>query len=384
MSVEAYAERLDDPGRLFTLALRAHRTRSEGSELVELYRRLGFEAVREGARANQIEALVAWALEKLLPAGELPGAWRQLLHDNQARVVGLVEVLGEVTERLSRVGCPCMTVESGGVLLGSTLALAAYGPGDIDLLVARGQLDTARRACLEAGGVEAERGRPTLRRTFRWERGHASSLWIEVCDRPFDRSWVALPYRDRSLQWLARAQRSSRTPEVVVPAPTDALVFAAIHTSLHAFVRPPGLRLHVDVDRIVADGQVQWEQAVREIREVGLPTRAFVSLAMARGLLGTPVPDDALEALCPSAWRWRWLRGLLESESVLEDGRPKLAGARALLLDALVDDRPMAMWLARTLVPPGPWMETHFGDGSARLWRRHVDRLEAALRPGYR
>ncbi len=374
-----YSEALDEKGRLLTLALRARRSESQDHELIELYRVLGFEACRECAVLNQVEALLASALKRLLPASDFPPAWQQLLDDNEERVSALVDIAAEVAARLSASGVPSMAVEAGGVMLGSELPFEAYGSGDIDLVVPRGSLDRVGQVCLDLGGTSAERGQQTVRVKFRWDRPKGGPLWLEVCDVPFDRNWVALSQSDRSPEWLSRVVSSRRDARVSVPKAEDALAFVAMHTSLHSFIRPPGIRLHIDVDRTVCDNEIDWERVLYEIEVLGAPTRAFISLSMARGLFGTPVPDDVLGQLRPSKARWKRIQHLLAVDGVVADGKPKLARARTLLLDALIDERPMPTWLYRVLVPPEEWMQTHFGREGLPLWRRHVLRVQRAV-----
>lgn len=371
-----YNETLDPVGELLTLALRSRRTADERDRMRTLLVGLGVDRVRSAARTNQVEPLVANAIAQDLPA-ELDAEWGALLAANERRVNDLVERLAEVSDHLRRDGCRAMAVEAGGVMLGSNLPFAAYCSGDIDLVVEPGRFDAVDRACRAAGGSQGERGEKTVRGKYRWDSGHARPLWIEVCDVPFDRNWLALPHEDRTAVWLGRAAPSTRAPGVPVPDPTDALVFVAMHTSLHSFIRPPGLRLHVDVDRLASDNAIDWGRAVDEIRALGVPTRAFVSLSMARGLLGSPIPDDVLAALRPSSRTWSRIQRLLASDGVIADGRPKLSRARTVILDALIDERPLPVWLYRVVVPPAAWMQGHFGAPDAPLWRRHAGRVRA-------
>jgi hypothetical protein len=138
-----------------------------------------------------------------------------------------------------------------------------------------------------------------------------------------------------------------------------------MHTSLHSFIRAPGIRLHVDIDRLVRDNTIDWSDFVSEVEAMGVPTRAFVSLSMAKGLLDSPIPASVLTRLYPGSVRWSLLENLLQQNGIVADGRPKLRRAETLMLDALIDERPFGAWLGSILFPSSQWLEEHFGHESS-------------------
>ncbi|MEQ9320466.1 MAG: nucleotidyltransferase family protein, partial [Polyangiaceae bacterium] len=325
-------------GRLLVLAVRARRTDEESKELRRLVDELSIETARAIAKRNQVEALVGTTLRDVVGSEALPRSWETMVEENGRRVQDLVDLAAKVTASLRARGCPCVAIEGGGVMLGSKLPFEAYCSSDIDLLVPAGRLDEVDAVTKDLGGVKAERGPRTLRTKFKWERQTATPLWLEACDRPFDRNWVALPCADRWHDWLGRRGPSTRASGAEVLDASDAVVLVAMHTSLHAFVLPPGIRLHVDVDRLATDNVIDWDRVVTEAQALGAPTRVFASLALARSLMGTRVPLEVLEALTPSARRRHALHRLLEDEGIVNDG-PKLRGVRRAALDMLTDDR---------------------------------------------
>lgn len=372
-----YEERLDDRGRFLALALRGQRTPAEDDEVRALYRRLGEDECRALARANQCLAPVAVTLGGLLD-GEARTPWDESAENNEARVRSLVERLVAIVAALDGRGVASAVIEAGGVLLGSDLPLGAYAPGDLDLLVSEDGWDATQEVFSRAGFVhEDRRGRPTKRIEFTRLRPDGQREWLEVGSAPFDRMWVPLRFRDRSPAWLARRVPSRKEARLSVLAPADALALVSIHTSLHSYVRAPGIRLHMDVDRLVRDNVIDWPGYVDEIRRVGATRRAFVSLAMAAGLLGTPIPGDVLEDLAPSSARWRRIRRLLASEGVVADGRPKLTRVKSVLLDVLIDEDGVARWAGALTVPEPAWMREHFDrqNSGAPLWRLHARRV---------
>ncbi len=379
-----YVEDLTGVGELLTLALRAGTDDWRRERIAHLYGEHGDAAVRQAAQDNRCEPLVADALAAAL-GDALPDPWRELLDTNERRVTDLKDALRTVVARLEDAGCPSALVESAGVLFGTNLPLRAFCSGDFDLLVQREHWDTVCDAFEAEGFHHADRrGRPTTRVEYQREAADGTVQWLEVGFAPFDRMWLPLHYEDRCETWLSRRRPSKRegADDLHVLAPADALVFVAFHTSLHSFIRAPGLRLHVDVDRLVQDHLIDWAWVMDEIDASHIRTRAYVSLAMARGLLGTPVPEDVLDALDPGPTRRKALFGLLTREGVLADGAGKLGRAQTVLLDVLLDDRGVGRWAAGAVAPDEAWMRSHFdreGTFEGPAWKLHLERARALV-----
>lgn len=359
-----YSERTDDTGSLLLICARAERSAALDDQARQLFVRLGEDRVRFAARVNKAEALVGSALAAR--GVNLSDDWRQLLGANEQRVARRLNEVAKVVVDLESIGAAVALIEGGGTLLSSELPLSGYSASDFDLLVDEAHWARVPELLSDHGyGPADRRGRPTCRVEFRRAEDQLVE-WLEVGYRPFDRMWVPLPYHDRSATWLRRRRRAARDARIPVLDPTDALALVAMHTSLHSFVRSPGLRLHMDVDHTATANAVDWPRFVEEVTAMGVPTRAFVSLSMAAGLLGTRVPAWVLERLFPGKPRWGAIRGLLRRERVLADERRKLTGFRAIALDALLDERGPSAWAGSVVFPPTPWLREHFGSGACR------------------
>jgi hypothetical protein len=376
-----YTERLDEIGRTLALAIRARRDAGEDDELRGLYGRLGAERLMRAADRNGILALAGAGLAGVDGIALAP-EWREVLARNEARVRRLVDVLARVVARLERAGCASAAIEAGGVFLDSDLPWAGYSPGDIDLMYADGRRDDVLAAYAAEGFRPADkRERPTYRTEFRREEADGSVAWLEAGSRPFDRMWTPLPVEDRSQEWLGRRRPARKCAGIPVLEPSDALVHVSLHTSLHSFIRAPGLRLHVDVDRLVTDQAIDWSRTLSEVDRTRIRRRAFVSLACAAGLLGTRVPEEVLARLAPPSATWRAIARLLASDGVVADGGRKLFGPKAVLLDYLLAEEGAWRWAWQHAVPSTPWLRDHFdraGEDVAPL-RLHARRFRALV-----
>ncbi|MCP4447213.1 MAG: nucleotidyltransferase family protein [Myxococcales bacterium] len=374
-----YSETLAPPGRFLCLAARSGWTEQETEEFRSLYAELGEESVRAIAKQNQMTPLVAHALERASTISERDN-WSSIVEKNAERVQRLIDPLAEISERLSARGAPSAAVEAGGVMLGTQLPLGAYCSGDIDLLVPEEHWSAAKEVFEDVGFASSDRrDRPTKRAEFSRPHTVDGEQWLEVGFAPFDRMWVPLHYQDRCKTWLSRAVPSQKSRKISVLNPNDALVFVAFHTSLHSYIRAPGLRLQVDVDRLVRDCTIDWSHVVQEARLSGISTRVFVSLAMAKGLLDSPIPNEVLESLAPPKRRWNTIFRLLRRDGVIAGASPKLTRLGAILLDVLISEKSPSGWLADVIAPDSDWMREHFdrnGTIGGPSWKLHVERFK--------
>ncbi len=372
-----YRERLEGAARAVVLAVRGRRQERDDAEIRDMCREVGADEIMRVAEANQVAALVATRLRSL---GDLPVPWIEVLDRNEARVRSLIASLERVVQRLDAIACPTAAIEGGGVLLDSGLPTSGYCPGDIDVLYQEGRGEEVF-AAFDAEGFKPvhRRSRLTRRTEFRRTREDGTAEWLEAGAHPFDRMWVPLPISDRSQIWLASRRASRKSGIIHVLDPTHALVQVSLHTSLHSFVRAPGLRLHVDIDRLVVDhgDGMDWTSYVDEVRRVGIGRRAFVSLAMASAILETPIPEDVLRALAPKRVAVEAIARLLTSAGVMSDGRRKLPGVRALALDYLLDDKGAWSWMRNAASPSAVWLREHFDREAtgASAWRLRLRRL---------
>ena len=333
------------------------------------------------AERNRVTCPVGFALQDTAS-----GEWRGEVELNARRVEALLERCQCVFEAFEGVGVHAALFESGGVLAATEMPPAAFQSGDLDILVGPEGWERAHEVLRGLGFSPRARRQEGIHRTeFQCEDAE-HALYLDLARVPFERMTAPLPFVDRTITWLNRRVPSPRWPGLSTLHPTDLLVQVAVHTSLHQFVLSPGLRLHMDVERLVRDSAVSWDAFVSEVDAVGLRTRAFVSLSMAAGLLGASIPEGVLRELSPGEERVRGIFKELTQASVFSDDGAKLRGRSALHLDRLLDDRGGLRWLSSLLLPSADWLRPRLElDGAiegpdARL---HVHRARRFIARAY-
>ena len=60
--------------------------------------------------------------------------------------------------------------------------------------------------------------------------------------------------------------------DIGILSPEDNLLQVCIHTAKHSYVRSPGLRLHLDVERIVRHKQIDWKIFLERVKQAHVTT----------------------------------------------------------------------------------------------------------------
>lgn len=300
--------------RLILLCLRSPANAGDSHVFEELLRRANQSRLLEVAKRNQVERPVAQALAARYPSGTaLNPAWRSIHDANRARVIAMETVATELFTRLTTASLRAAMFESAGVLFASDLPRGAFGSGDFDILVEPGARALAETTLTELGLHQEDRSARFQgnRREFRGATGEGEPFWLDIATIPFERGRLPLRYVDPSPRWLARRTPSPKNADIYTLQPDDLLAQVAVHTSLHRYVQAPGLRLHLDVDRMVSSNRLDWRHVERELQALGFTRRAFFSLVAAAELLDTQIPDAILRTLDPG-----WIRRRATSRAI--------------------------------------------------------------------
>ncbi len=238
------------------------------------------------------------------------------------------------------------------LLKGYGLALRLYpdplqrATSDVDVLVARGEVEAASRALAGLGLEPVEEGAhgDAHHREFRGEAG-----LVELHYRALAGYGLAL----EAEALLARAEEAAlEGRRVRYLRAEDELVYLALHASNHLLQRLAWL---FDLKLLVlARPGLDWARVVEVARGTAFPHLAWYALEAARRLLGARVPDEALAALAPPVWQ-RVLAGrFFSGERLLAfqlwNSKPAWAAAKLLLAPRLL---PMARYTVRRLRDDG-------------------------------
>ncbi len=282
-----------------------------GAGLAELgeQRRFDWEGFLRLAEHHGVLALVAHNLER--SRFGVPEEIARSLHsgyaENLRRNLWFAAELERILEQLSKREIHVIPYK------GPVLAQSAYGDlalrsfSDLDLLIARPELDGAKRALAEIGYHPSQMVSPAFDRLslrFGYERafdGAAGKNLVEL-------QWSLLPHfyavnfaaaSFRVEDLLARATRI-RLGDEAVPclSPEDSLLALSLHAAKHLFSR---LIWIADIAATLRSCAIDFDMVVRRARAMGIQRIVAVSLQLAERLLGATLPAAAVKLIAGDA-----------------------------------------------------------------------------------
>jgi hypothetical protein len=322
--------------RAFLALLRAWPAAPVGPPPVEA------EALVRAAGRHGLAGFTAHALER---AGwTLPEQAREALRreslSSAARAIRVNTLLLRSVEALAGAGVVPV------VLKGPALARRFYpepfhrATTDVDLLVAREQVEVASRALAGLGLKQApERaghgGEHTHHREFQGSAG-----LVELHYRALTGYGLALE-AEALLAHAEEAELEGRRVRYL--RAEDELVYLSLHASNHLLQRLSWL---FDLKLLVlARPELRWERVVEVARATAFPHLAWYALEAAHRLLGAPVPSQVLTELAPPRWQRLMAARFFSEERLLEtrlvEHRAEWAAAKLLLAPRV---RPMARY----------------------------------------
>ena len=390
------ANQLTDELRDFCKLLRVGDPNAETIEAI-LDRDPTLERTAEMGVSNWLAPLVYHQLEGRV-AHDLAGmtALREAYELEESLYLARCEVLTEVSSAMSARGI------SLAALKGTGLAHTCYPDpvtrpsDDIDVLVSRDHFADAVEALNELGYAPEGHdpfGRPAeyhLKYGGQYEVAAdklGCKVVLELHWRPIsgetifgEREPTADEFIERSLP-LEIANANLR-----VLSPEDNLLQNALHTSKHTYVRKPGLRMFVDVDRMVADApDFDWDRFVAAVQSHRVSVPVYLTLQIATDLFGTPIPAEVLTTLgapfSSSPMRRRFMTYELHKRGIFDARVESFPGAERLLFHLLLTDsnRDLASLAARRLFPPRDQMMVRYEIKNERTlplhYLRHLGRV---------
>ena len=273
------------------------------------------------AQENELESIIAHKFRDKVVADEIPEFWENAHEVNLARISEYMRELDRVAEALDRKGIPLVALKNSGIARGIYPCFGCCPMGDLDLLVERRHFREACSTIINDGYClelryssriqDLEAAESYGSAEFCKNLSAGLKLWLELQWRPVGGRWLSLKREPEGDDLIARSNEIRGTKARLL-SPEDNLLSVCLHTAKHSYVRAPGLRLHLDVDRIVNRQLINWDIFLKQVLSLRVKTPVYFSLIIPKVLFDTPVPEDVLSRLKPPPWKEKvicnWLR----------------------------------------------------------------------------
>ena len=326
-------------------------------ELVRNYNEVGDMAVFQAAEKNGVVPNVASAL-LTSDLASVPAHWINAYNSTEEKICAYLCELDNVADEFAKANIQVVALKNSGITRGIYKVPGASPMGDIDVLVRENDFFAAHEILLQMGFILKFRNpneKNEIHEAFKsggaeylktLPSGH--QLWFELQWRPIAGRWIQPGQEPQAEELMGRSKKITGS-NVRILAPEDNLLQVCLHTAKHSYVRAPGFRLHTDVDRIVSGEEINWGIFVEQVRLLNVKTATYFSLAMAKCLLGTKIPNDTLEALDPPILNKWFIRSTLDRVGIFDPDERKWSNIGYIIFVAMLYDRPKDLW--RSIFP---------------------------------
>lgn len=353
----------DDIYRLMLDMSREKHSEEENQDIKERYRKVNQKKLFVVCREHELHGVAgAYAKSMGLP---IPDEWEKAFLLEKRRLDFLKKTAIQVCQLMSDHGIPMVILKNGGIMMDMIPETIKCPMEDIDSLIRKTDFYQAHKLLIENGFTfkfrseyEAEKLEEAYRdgsTEYFITMPTGEKIWFELAWRAVAGRWIRPDLEPDTDGFIGRSHTVGDT-QVRVLSPEDNLLQVCIHTAKHSYVRAPGMRLHMDVDRIVAHTDIDWELFLKKVMEAHVCTSTYLSLYIPSVILHTQIPQWVLDELRPK--NMKRLMKLLSESGLPHPHEKKFSKIGFLLFQTALYDKKMD--LVRVIYPGKVWMQHRY------------------------
>lgn len=297
----------------------------------------------------------------------LPSYWMEAYQKEEDRLSFLKNKAKEICGLMLENGIPMVILKNGGIMADIVDDAAACPMEDIDSLVRKEDFYQAHEILVKNGFVfkfrsvyekeELEQAYLDGSTEYYIPMPNGGDMWFELSWRAIAGRWIR-PDKELDTKELFSRIHYAKNTAVGILSPEDNLLQVCIHTAKHSYVRSPGLRLHLDVERIVSHENIDWELFVQRTIETHVCTSTYYSLLIPKILFGTPIPEWVLERIRPKKQKQRKLEKIFAKVGLLHPTKKKFSKLSFLNFQTSLYDSKKDQW--RVIYPSWDWYKEKY------------------------
>lgn len=363
-SIELFDFLKNEQFRLMVDMTKEKHNLEDDHDIIERFGQIDRIAFFELCHEHELDGVVgAYALSLGL---ELPKAWQEEYDRQSQHLNFLKEKAAAISKIMDDNGIPMVILKNGGIMMGLVDNAAKCPMEDIDSLICKRDFYKAHEILIQNGFVfkfrseyEAEKLDEAYRdgsTEYYIMTPSGEKMWFELAWRAVAGRWIRPDLEPDTDGFMARSKYAGNTKARILSS-EDNLLQVCIHTAKHSYVRAPGLRLHMDVDRIVAHEKIDWDVFLKAVKATHVKTSTYLSLYIPTVLFGTQVPQYVLDTLKPRN-EGKLLR-MLGKAGLPHPKAPKFGKIGFLLFQTSLYDGILDVF--RVLYPGKEWMNERYG-----------------------
>lgn len=348
--------------------------------LSERYLNLDQRQFFELCHEHELDGVVASrVLEFGLPLCE---EWQNEYESQKKQLEALSQKAKDTCDLMAQNGIPMVILKNGGIMISMVNDPVRCPMEDIDSLVRKSDFLKAHDILQKNGfdfNFRSVYEKEVLDEAYRdgsteyhIQLPDNRAMWFELAWRAIAGRWIRPDLEPDTDELIERSFVQEGT-NVHILSPEDNLLQVCIHTAKHSYVRAPGLRLHMDVDRIVAHSKIDWQAFLEKVKKTHVCRSTYLSLYIPSVLFGTKIPQAILNELKPR--NVESLMNMLAKAGLPHPHGPKFGKLSFLFFQTALYDSKADMF--HVLYPGKEWINERYN------CRNGLDRMRAVCHRGF-
>lgn len=336
---------LQDPyNKLIVLLVKDKRTVKEEEEIKYLVSNLDMQELFRTAKKHEVSSIMFPNIKQYYYNEE----WEQDYVAVKAQLAWMIASTQMLAEALNEQNIPLIALKNAGITIAFMDDYGKCPMGDIDTLVRKNDFIKAHKIALTKGfdfhfrSIYEKENLETAFADGSTEylyKDNGREMWLEIAWRAIAGRWINQKNEPKAEDLFNNAILL-RDKGIYILSPEDNLLQVSIHTAKHSYIRKPGFRLHLDVERIVNYCDIDWEKFIIKVKESHTKTAVYFSLRCASDLFNTPIPNYVMDQLKPNRLKRRFVSKVIERGMALHGngkqmGKVKFIAFQACLYDDL-------------------------------------------------
>ena len=342
-----------------------------------IYVKLGRKEIMDLAVKEKIVPFVAYAMSK---TNIEKSFWQKKYNYYRDRNTEIVKLLDAIFLEMKKRNIPIFLYENFGSLLLSGENIGLFCSGDVDLCSSLEYKEKVTKVLNNFGYFPKIRKYETL------------NVWSEFCNiNKSDDIWI-------NVQWTPLAEKvfpvapkissdiflnnivTINNSNIQVLSKTHLLFLCLLHTSVHKYTCSPGMKLNVDIDRLVILGKINWGKIINLAIKYNVKRRIALSLMLAYDFLNTPIPEKVISELGGVQSLTKMIYKYLVGDSFLSNEKNIFNRCRTFYLAVVLHDSGILTGFFRAFFPDSKWLvKIYSKTGENNPIRAYISRIRLIL-----
>jgi hypothetical protein len=261
-----------------------------------------------------------------------------VIQNEETRLSSLHSCAKRIIDILQENNIPILYLKNSAIGKIANLNLIENPMGDIDFLIRKENLESAREIIAEHGEIMYDHQFndkiDEFEARFRFEKFIHR---FEFQTRPVSGRWLSEEQEPSGEMLWSKIREISEAKEYTL-SPEILLLTVCLHTAKHSFIRSPGFRLHTDVDRLVRYDQIDWNVFVALVAKFSVHTPVYISLFLSKEFLGTQIPNHVFDAISINRLKFSYLMHSLNKAGFVNPKNKKWNNFSYIIFNAMLYD----------------------------------------------